>query len=283
MLPYEVGCYVVNRVVGRRRAWAGVGAVERRRRALGTVTGVFDHVTIRVSDRAASERFYGTVLSALGIEASHAEAHIVEWDDFSIVASDAEHPATRRLHVAFVAPSREQVNAFWHAGVEAGYPDDGPPGIRPQYRSDYYGAFLRDPDGNSAEAVHHGDTRRGGNIDHLWMRVRDLDAAAKFYAAVARHTGLREGRRWGEGRQFRGAWATFSLVHDGTPPTEHLHMAFPAPDRPTVEEFHAAATAAGYCSNGAPRERPAHDQRDYAAHVLDPDGTNVESVVHDRH
>jgi catechol 2,3-dioxygenase-like lactoylglutathione lyase family enzyme len=185
---------------------------------------VFDHVTIRVSDRAASERFYSTVLSALGIEASRAEAHIIEWDDFSIVASDAEHPSTRRLHLAFVAPSREQVDAFWHAGVEAGYPDDGPPGIRPQYRSDYYGAFLRDPDGNSAEAVHHGDTRRGGHIDHLWIRVRDLDAAAKFYAAVARHTGLREGRRWGEGRQFRGAWATFSLVHDGTPPTEHLHM-----------------------------------------------------------
>jgi predicted lactoylglutathione lyase len=59
-------------------------------------------------------------------------------------------------------------------------------------------------------------------------------------------------------------------------------MAFPAPDRPTVAEFHAAATAAGYRSNGAPRERPAHHQSCYSAHVLDPDGTNVESVVHDR-
>ena len=61
---------------------------------------------------------------------------------------------TRGLHVGFGAPSREHVDAFWQAGVEKGYPDDGR-GARPQYREDYYGGFLRDPDGNSAEAVHH--------------------------------------------------------------------------------------------------------------------------------
>ena len=59
---------------------------------------------------------------------------------------------TRRLHIGFAAPSREHVDAFWRAGTEAGYQDDGAPGPRPQYHADYYGAFLLDPDGNSAEA-----------------------------------------------------------------------------------------------------------------------------------
>jgi hypothetical protein len=53
------------------------------------------------------------------------------------------------------------VDEFWRVGTAAGYRDDGVPGPRPQYRADYYGAFLLDPDGNSIEAVHHGALRRG--------------------------------------------------------------------------------------------------------------------------
>ena len=241
---------------------------------------VFDHVTIRVADLAASERFYRTTLGQLGIELTQAGVNRVAWSDFSIMAADGEHPPTRHLHVAFVSPAREDVGAFWRAGLSAGGKDDGEPGERPQYTDSYYGAFLRDPDGNSAEAVIHNDVRRGGNVDHLWIRVRDLEAASAFYDTVARHTGLREGRRWKEGRQFRGAWATFSLVADGTPATENLHLAFPAPDQRTVQDFHEAATAAGYLDNGTPRERPNYDSGYYSAYVLDPDGTNVESVFH---
>ena len=241
---------------------------------------MFDHVTIRVADRPPAERFYRAVLSTLGIEPDHAGPEFVEWNDFSITGEDPDHPATRHLHIGFVAPSREHVKAFWQAGVDAGHRDAGRPGERPQYRSDYYGAFLLDPDGNSVEAVHHGDTRRGGHIDHLWLGVRDLDAAGAFYDLIARHTGLRAGRRWDAGRQFRGAWATFSLVQDGRPVTESLHIAFPAPDRRTVEDFYEAATAAGYRGNGAPGERPRYHPGYYGAYVLDPDGTNVESVFH---
>jgi catechol 2,3-dioxygenase-like lactoylglutathione lyase family enzyme len=243
---------------------------------------MFDHVTIRVSDRSASERFYRSVLDVLDIQPSHVGAGIVEWDDFSLIEPDAGDPATRHLHVGFVARSRDHVDAFWQTGVDAGYEDDGPPGERPQYKPGYYGAFLLDPDGNSIEAVHHDDTRRGGHIDHLWIRVRNLDAAQAFYASVSRYTGLREGRSWDAGRQFRGAWATFSLVADGASPTENLHVAFPAPDRAAVDDFHSVATAAGYRSNGAPGERPRYHPGYYAAYVLDPDGTNVESVHHER-
>jgi catechol 2,3-dioxygenase-like lactoylglutathione lyase family enzyme len=242
---------------------------------------MFDQVAIRVADRTASERFYRTALGAAGIEPSCAGADGIEWDDFRIAAADAEHAPTRHLHLAFVAPSRERVEEFWRAGTSAGYEDDGEPGERPQYTPGYYGAFLRDPDGNSAEAVHHADVRRGGNIDHLWIRVRDLEAAHAFYATIARHTGLREGRRWDAGRQFRGAWATFSLVADGAPPTEHLHLAFPAPDRQTVDDFHRGATAAGYRDNGRPGEPP-RCPGDYAAYVLDPGGTSVGSIFRRR-
>ena len=243
---------------------------------------MFDHVEIRVAERLASERFYKTTLSAIGVDPTGASAVGAEWDDFRITTADAKHPPTRNLHVGFVAPSRDRVDAFWRVGIEAGYEDDGEPGERPQYTPGYYGAFLRDPDGNSAEAVHHSDVRRGGNIDHLWIRVRDLDAASSFYATIARHVGLREGRKWEAGRQFRGAWATFSLVDDSAPLTENLHLAFPAPDRQTVEDFYRAATAAGYRDNGAPSGHSKDQSEYYTVSVLDPDGTIVESVFNER-
>jgi catechol 2,3-dioxygenase-like lactoylglutathione lyase family enzyme len=241
---------------------------------------VFDHVTIRVSDREASERFYDTVLSTLDIEQSHSGGGFTEWADFSLTQADDEDPVTRRLHVAFVAPSRTQVDEFWRVGTEAGYREDGAPGPRPEYREDYYGAFLLDPDGNSAEAVHHAALRQGGAIDHLWIRVADVAAAKQFYETVARHAGFRLGHDSAERVRFAGSSGSFSLVA-GTP-TEHLHMAFPVPDNPTVEAFHRAAIEAGYRDNGPPRERPIYHHGYFGAYVLDPDGNNVELVNHNR-
>ena len=115
----------------------------------GSLGRVFDHVGIAVSDLAASERFYRTVLSVLGVEPSHADAELVEWDDWDIGPTDREHPVTRGLQVGFRARDRAQVDAFWQAGVDAGYRDDGAPGPRTQYGPTYYGGFLLDPDGNS--------------------------------------------------------------------------------------------------------------------------------------
>jgi catechol 2,3-dioxygenase-like lactoylglutathione lyase family enzyme len=94
-----------------------------------------------------------------------------------------------------------------------------------------------------------------------------------------RHAGLRRGRVWDQGVQFLGAWATFSLVHDGRAPTRGLHIAFSALDRETVRDFHQAAVGAGYRDNGGPGERPQYGPGYFAAFVLDPDGTNVESAV----
>jgi catechol 2,3-dioxygenase-like lactoylglutathione lyase family enzyme len=241
---------------------------------------MFDHVTIRAADRSASERFYDTVLVPLGVERTYATGTFSEWRDFSLAAGDKANPVTRRLHVGFVAPSRDQVDGFWRAGTEAGFADAGPPGPRPEYRDDYYGAFLLDPDGNSAEAVHHGALRRDGIVDHLWIRVSDLAAANRFYQMIAPHAGLRVKQDTPDRVQFAGTSGSFSLVQ-GTP-TEHLHLAFPTDDDGDVRRFHEAAMDAGYRSKGPPGERPQYHPGYYAAYVLDPDGNNVEVVNHHR-
>ena len=109
-------------------ARGAVRGVELERARNGGLGGVFDHVAIAVSDLAASERFYRTVLSVLGVEPSHADAELVEWEDWDIAPTDREHAVTRGLHVGFRAPTREAVDAFWQAGIDAGFRDDGAPG-----------------------------------------------------------------------------------------------------------------------------------------------------------
>ncbi len=241
---------------------------------------MFDHVTIRVSDRDASEQFYATVLRALGIAQSANDEHYVEWDDFSLAQASDEKPVTNGLHIGFVAPSRDLVDEFWRAGTDAGYRDDGAPGPRPEYRYDYYGAFLLDPDGNSAEAVHHGSLREGGIIDHLWIRVADVAAAKRFYETIAPHAGFRLRHDTSERVQFAGRRGSFSLVR-GTP-SQHVHLAFPTTTNAAVDAFHEAATHAGYRDNGGPGERDVYHSVYYSAFVLDPDGNNVEVVNHNR-
>ena len=103
---------------------------------------MFDHVGIAVSDLGVSEHFYRTVLSVLGVEPTHADADqvrssearsLVGWDDWWIGSTDREHPVTRGLHVGFRARDRAAVDAFWQAGIDAGYRDDGAPGPRQVY------------------------------------------------------------------------------------------------------------------------------------------------------
>jgi catechol 2,3-dioxygenase-like lactoylglutathione lyase family enzyme len=244
---------------------------------------VFDHVTIRASDRGEAERFYDTVLRVLGIERTFPGPEYAEWDDFSVAPASDEKPVTRRLHIAFVAPSREHVDEFWRVGTDAGYRDDGAPGLRPQYSESYYGAFLLDPDGNSAEAVHHGSLRQDGNIDHLWIRVADLEASTRFYETIAPIAGVgtRRVQREPPRTMIYGDSGSFSVVDDGAP-TENVHLAFPAADNAIVDEFHRIAVAAGYRDNGAPGERPVYHAGYYGAYVLDPDGNNIEVVNHNR-
>jgi catechol 2,3-dioxygenase-like lactoylglutathione lyase family enzyme len=116
---------------------------------------VFDHVKVTVRDAAASVAFYRTVLAPLEIPPLWENERGAQFANLVVVGGDDE--SSGPVHVAFVARSREEVDAFHRAGLEAGATDNGAPGIREQYSSDeggrYYAAFLLDPDGNNVEAV----------------------------------------------------------------------------------------------------------------------------------
>jgi catechol 2,3-dioxygenase-like lactoylglutathione lyase family enzyme len=115
---------------------------------------VFDHVKIGVRDAEASKKFFRTVLATLDIPPLWEDEHGGQYANL-VVSSNAEPGGP--IHVAFVARSRAEVDAFHRAGVAAGYADNGAPGVREQYSSEeagrYYAAFLLDPDGNNVEAV----------------------------------------------------------------------------------------------------------------------------------
>ena len=114
---------------------------------------VFDHVKLTVRDAAASVAFYKAVLAPLEIPPLWENERGAQFANLVVVGGDPGGP----IHVAFVARSRAEVEAFHRAGIEAGARDNGAPGVREQYSSDdaglYYAAFLLDPDGNNVEAV----------------------------------------------------------------------------------------------------------------------------------
>jgi catechol 2,3-dioxygenase-like lactoylglutathione lyase family enzyme len=118
------------------------------------------------------------------------------------------------------------------------------------------------------------EARAGRLLDHLHLRVRDVEASKRFYAGALEPLGLAvtaEGDGWFSADEL--------FVSGDGEPTAGLHIAFQARDRGEVERFHAAALAAGGRDNGPPGERDYHPGY-YASYVLDPDGTNVEAVYH---
>ena len=130
---------------------------------------IIDHLNIGVSDAERSRAFYEKALAPLGLKlllsvpAEHAEEGGEQQKTggtihgfgreykplFWIVGNAKVGEAT---HFAFIAQTRTQVDAFYDAALAAGGTDNGPPGIR-RYHENYYGAFVRDPDGINIEAV----------------------------------------------------------------------------------------------------------------------------------
>jgi catechol 2,3-dioxygenase-like lactoylglutathione lyase family enzyme len=118
---------------------------------------VVDHVLFVVEDLPASRRLYTAALAPLGIEELGVEPNCVaygrqELDDFAICQGS---PVTTASHVAFDAASRDEVDAFFEAGLAAGASARGEPGVWVQYSERYYAAFLNDLHGNNVEAVFH--------------------------------------------------------------------------------------------------------------------------------
>jgi catechol 2,3-dioxygenase-like lactoylglutathione lyase family enzyme len=119
---------------------------------------MLDHISIQCRDGAASAAFYDAVLEPLGYRRIMDFGPVLGYGDkypaFWLGPFDSGD-GFRETHIAFRAPSREAVDAFRDAAVAAGAEVLHEPRVWPEYHAGYYGAFVRDPDGNNVEAVHH--------------------------------------------------------------------------------------------------------------------------------
>jgi catechol 2,3-dioxygenase-like lactoylglutathione lyase family enzyme len=124
---------------------------------------MLDHIGFPVTDYARSKAFYTRVLETLGVKLIMEVSLSDDGEDgYAGFGPDRPHfwigtgkPLEGRLHVAFSAKNRAEVQAFYEAALAAGGIDNGAPGLRPHYHENYYAAFVLDPDGHNIEAVNH--------------------------------------------------------------------------------------------------------------------------------
>lgn len=117
------------------------------------------HLSVGSNDVARARAFYDPVFAVLGMRVLHASDRSVDYGVstflFSVETPVENGPATvgNGVHVAFAAEHRAMVDEFHRVALASGGTDAGTPGLRPEYDPNYYGAFVRDPDGNKLEAV----------------------------------------------------------------------------------------------------------------------------------
>jgi catechol 2,3-dioxygenase-like lactoylglutathione lyase family enzyme len=119
---------------------------------------MIDHVSFQCADLEASARFYDAVLAPLGLrrvmDVGEAIGYGSDTPDFWISRQQTGE-GFRESHLAFQASDREAVQAFFDAAVADGAEVLHEPRLWPEYHERYFGAFVRDPDGNNVEAVCH--------------------------------------------------------------------------------------------------------------------------------
>lgn len=126
---------------------------------------MIDHMGISVSDYPAAKVFYDAIMPTLGAArvmevTAEQTGGTYEGAGYGVNGKPSfwigiGGALSGRLHVAFVAPNRAAVDAFYDTAMRAGAKDNGPPGIREHYHPNYYAAFVLDPDGHNIEAVCH--------------------------------------------------------------------------------------------------------------------------------
>jgi catechol 2,3-dioxygenase-like lactoylglutathione lyase family enzyme len=135
------------------------GEAVKRGRSLWQYGEMIDHISLQCSDVARSAAFYDAVLTALGGTRVMDFGEVIGYGtppmpDFWIGANETGE-GFRESHVAFSAPNRAGVDAFYEAAKAAGAEVLHEPRLWPEYHPNYYGVFVRDPDGNNVEAVCH--------------------------------------------------------------------------------------------------------------------------------
>ena len=125
---------------------------------------MIDHLGFSVSDYERAKAFYAKALAPLDYslimevtaeQTGHAPAAGFGASGKPDLWFGAEGAMNKPVHIAIAAKDRATVDAFYKAAIAAGGRDNGPPGIRPHYHANYYGAFVLDPDGHNIEAVCH--------------------------------------------------------------------------------------------------------------------------------
>lgn len=128
---------------------------------------IVSHVSIGTNDFDRAVRFYDKVMATLGCrrleEFPGAAAYGKRYPEFWVQKPIDGYPASigNGTHFGFIATSRDMVQAFHDAALEAGGTDNGAPGARPQYGPQYYGCFVRDPDGHKIEAAFWDESAAG--------------------------------------------------------------------------------------------------------------------------
>jgi catechol 2,3-dioxygenase-like lactoylglutathione lyase family enzyme len=117
---------------------------------------MFDHIQLKVKDLKSSQRFYTAALAPLGFTLEYEGDEMIGFGPKGAPALWLGQGESRGpVHIAFAAKDRAAVRAFYAAALPAGGKDNGEPGLRPKYSANYYGGFVKDPDGNNIEAVCH--------------------------------------------------------------------------------------------------------------------------------
>ena len=275
------------------------------------------HVTLGSNDLEKAVIFYGAVMPIL----NHARAPI-HLDNFlayapisGVSSGDAMgqinpggrispflcvcrpydgRPASQGngFHIAWMAADKAAVEAFHAAALAHGGTDEGAPGYRVAYSPDYYGAYVRDPDGNKLQAVFYENGRKAGPggtvLSHVTLPVDDLAAGLAFYEPVFASLGvdrLPSGETPGEDYAFSRDGADLPVIYvqrpfDGRPAAHGngQHVSFFAQTSTEVDQFYEIALRLGGRDDGPPGVRPTYTQPYYAAYIRDPFGTKIQAV-----
>lgn len=263
---------------------------------------MFSHFTLGTDDLERAQSFYTSVLATLGqslLETAPDEGYLMYGPP------DRGHPHlfisrpfdglpatwSNGFHIAYRVLDTAAVERFFEAALAHGGYDEGEPGMRPQYSADYYGAYVRDPDGNKLQAVCYTGGRRAGAtgdiVSHITLGLADLDRERSFYSAVLGALGIvelpEESDEESSGYGIVGYELPVVYVQptfDGRPATwgNGTHTAFAADSRDAVDRFHAAALAYGGTCDGPPGLRLNYSPNYYAAYVRDPVGNKLQAV-----
>lgn len=261
---------------------------------------VFSHFTLGSNNLKRSRRFYESALSPLDL--------VYRGDDGVLMlfgSSDKDYPHlfictpydglpatwSNGFHLAFNAMSTNAVESFYEAALANGGIDDGAPGYRTHYAEDYYGAYVRDPDGNKLQAVCYANGRSHASsksvISHITLGLTDLDRERQFYDAVMAVIGLKNLPDEGDDESMGYGYPESDLPvvyvqppFDGRVATwgNGTHVAFHADSHKTVQEFHDTAIRYGGSSDGEPGFRSDYSHPYYACYVRDAVGNKLQAV-----